>query len=279
MRGYSTRIVFDIATSEILERDQCPYEGAWELCCGGGATSQETSLQAQSAAEATQLQTDFNNQFADQQGLLKSFLIPQLEGMITNPPGFGATALADLNAQLVNNVAGQTANLRQEAQQNFGTNNMAGLPSGVQAVANAELGAQSAGAIEQGSSNIGLQNAQLQAQQRLFGLSGLQTAESALGAAPQTGSLMLRANQNSFNQASTIQQQNAAAGSWWKPIVGGLIGAGAGILTGGLSNLTSGLGFMGGGGGGGGGAMTGEWATADSSPAGGGGGGFPTGGF
>jgi hypothetical protein len=229
--------------------------------CFGGATSSEYAAQQQSATEATALQNDFTQQFSEQQGLLNGFIIPQLQAMISNPVGFGPVTLAALNSSLVNNVASQTANLKQAQQQAFGSNNMAGLPSGVNAVAQSQIASQAANSVEQGSANIGVANAQLQNQQRQFAQGQLLQAENQLGAAPQTGSLMLNANNQNFQQDNIIQQQNAAANPM-NAILGGVVGAGMSFLTGGLSNLTSGLSFLGNstggaGGGGGGGAGAG----------------------
>lgn len=252
-------ISWDIETGAELERDDFFYEGSLELC---GPSQAELTAQQQAAQESQDLQADFKSQFKEQQGLLNNFLIPQLEGMVNNPQGFGATALADMNANLVNTVGQQAKNANQTANANFDTNNMAGLPSGVQQVIKAQIASGAGNQVAQGSNQIQLANAQEQTQQQQFGLQGLAGAETALGAAPQTGQLQLSANQNSSQQAYQIAQQ----GSWWQPIVGGLVSAGLGIATGGLSTIAQGaMGAFSSGGGGGG--------EADAGFEGGGGGG------
>lgn len=226
-------ISWDIGTGAELERDDFFYEGSLELC---GPSQAELTAQQQAAQESQDLQADFKSQFKEQQGLLNNFLIPQLEGMITNPQGFGATALADMTSNLVNTTGQQALNANQQANANFDTNNMAGLPSGVQQVIKAQIGSGAGNTIASGENQIGLANAQEKIQQQQFGYQGLAGAEQALGAAPQTGGLQLSANENASKQAYQIAQQ----GSWWQPIVGGLVSAGLGVATGGASLLAQG---------------------------------------
>jgi len=243
-----TSITWNMETLEVVAREDFDYEGPLELC---GPSQAQYTAQEQAQSEATSLQNDFNTQFGEQQGLLNSFLIPQLEGMINNPQGFGAPALAAMQSSLVNNVGAQAANATQSANASFDTNNMAGLPSGVEQAIKAQIASGAGNTVAQGANQIQLQNAQEKLAQQQFGYQGLAGAESALGAAPQTGGLAISANQNSANQANTIAQ----AGNWWQGMLGSAIGAGLGIATGGLSTMASGAGSFLGGGGGAGGAM------------------------
>jgi glutamate dehydrogenase/leucine dehydrogenase len=169
------------------------------------------------------------------QNVLHGFLLPQLEGMVTNPQGFGATAVSDMNAALMNNVATQWGSARQQANQALATQNAAGLPSGVGAVINSQLGSSAAGEVAGGMTNIQLANEQAKLQQQQNALSMVPGTVQLLGALPQSASAMLQANQNRFGQ----QYQMAQQGSQWMNILGGVLGAGtqAGLaaLTGGAS--------------------------------------------
>ena len=225
-------ITWDIETWAEQARDDFWYEGPLELC---GPSQSESTAQAQSAAEASSMMADFTQQFGEQQSLLNNTLIPQLEGMISNPQGFGATAIADMNANLVNTVGQQALNAKQSSAQNFDTNNLAGLPSGVQQVVQSGIASGAGNAIASGSNQIQLANSQEKLQQQQQGLSGLMSAESALGAAPQTGALAENAKNSAFSQAYSMQQQ----GNWWQPILGGVLNSGLSLATGGLGNLFS----------------------------------------
>jgi hypothetical protein len=229
------KISWDIATGTELERDDFFYEGSLELC---GPSDAQKTAQEQAQSEANTMQADFSSQFKEQQGLLNSFLIPQLEGMISDPQGFGATAIADMNANLVNTTGAQALNATKAANASFDTQNMAGLPSGVQQVIKSQIASGAGNEVAQGTNQIQLANAQEKLQQQQFGLQQLPGAEAALGAAPQTGQLSISANQNSANQAYQMAQQ----GTWWQGLLGGALQAGLGFATGGLSTLASGAG-------------------------------------
>lgn len=238
----------------------------------GGPSQAEYTAQEQAAQESTMLQNTFQTQFGEQQGLLNNFLIPQLQGMITNPAGFGPAGLADLTSQLVNTTGAQAANAKQGAQAQFDTNNLAGLPSGVKEAVMSQIASGAGNQVASGQTQIGIANAQLKSQQQQFGLQGLAGAEQALGQVPQSGQLMLGANQNSAQQAQAISQQ----GNMWQNILGGVVngvvGAGMGLATGGLSTLFSGGGGIGsalfglGGGGAGAGAAGGVPITSSPIP-------------
>jgi hypothetical protein len=250
-RSYS----FDIETLEPLEFTifDYPDSGPVVRLCGSGASQSETTAQQQTAAEAQTLQNDFNVQWGEQQQFMNNLLLPNLRGMYTDPIGFGASAIADLDANLVNTTGIQAANAKQASQAQFGTANMAGLPSGVEQAIQSQIGSAAGNTIAQGSNQIQLANQQYKNQQQMYALSALQQIPGMLGGAPQVGGLLTGANQASFGMASTIQQQNQAGDFWGnlgQGLLGGLINGAAGVLTGGLTSL----GQLGGGGGGGGAA-------------------------
>jgi hypothetical protein len=209
----------------------CDYQGYCKV------THDMTQAKNQTIDEANFLQNMMKTQFGEQQDLLNKVLIPQLTQMATNPQGFGAKALADMQSQLINTVGGQYASQTKGLQEKFATSNMAGLPSGVQAALQANL-AQGASGIEAGGlQNIDIQNAQLKNQQQQFGLSGLASADELLGQAPGSAKLALGANQQSFKNAQALQGQ----GSIWGQLLGGVIGAGLNYATGGLSGAIGNL--------------------------------------
>lgn len=190
-------------------------------------------------------------QFGEQQGWLNNVIMPQLQHMAINPPGFGLPAISAMRANLISTLGGQLEAQQRTMQQNFASQNMAGLGSGVQVGAMANLGAQASTAEAAGLQNIAIQNAQLQNQQREFGLQGLMQGVQQLGAAPQTAQLLNQSVANQFTEQYTMSQQ----GGFWTNVLRGAVGAIAGGIEGGpLGAVMGGVsGFAGGGGSGGGG--------------------------
>jgi hypothetical protein len=208
--------------------------------CGSGPSQAEQTAQQQAAAESQALFTQYQQQFGQENSFVNNFLKPQLESLYTNPTGFGAAALADLDASLINTTGAQAANARQAENANFATNNMAGLPSGVNAAIQSQINSAAGNTVATGQNQINLANQQYKNQQQMTALSGLQNIPAMLGASPQVGGLLTGANQNAFNQANTINQQSIAGDFWGnlgQGLLGGLINGAAGALTGGLTTM------------------------------------------
>jgi hypothetical protein len=230
----------DIETLKPLESVYFDYpEGATLVRLCGGPSQAEINAQQQAAAESGQLLADFQTQFAEQQGYLNQFLVPQLQSMFLNPQGFGPTAIADLDAQLVNTTGAQALNAKQSSQEAFATQNMKGLPSGVEQAIQAQIGSAAGNTVAQGNLNIGLANQQYKNQQQMTALAGLENVPQMFGMSPQTGGLLTGANQNSFNQARQIAQQGNFWGNLGQGLLGGLIGQVPGLIAGGFGNLDS----------------------------------------
>jgi len=200
----------------------------------------EKTAQAQSAQESAYLQSMMKTQFAEQQDLLNKVLLPQLEQMAKDPPGFGAKALAAMQSQLINTVGTQVSSQEKSIQNQFATENLAGLGSGVEEAIQANLGATAAGTEAAGLQNIAIQNANLQNQQQQFALGGIASASSLLGQAPGSAGLGLEANKQTFDQAHTLNQE----GTLWQNLLGGVVGAGLNFATGGMSGLMQGGSFL-----------------------------------
>jgi hypothetical protein len=210
----------------------------------------EKTAHNQTADEASYLQNMMKTQFSEQQNLLNNVLIPQLTHMATNPQGFGAQALAAMRSQTINTIGGQLASQQQNLRQQFATQNMAGLGSGVQAALGANLAQGAAGQEASGLQNIAIANAQAQMQQQQFALGGLGSASQLLGQAPESAKLGLEASGQSFNQAYTMSQQGGfwsnlarsaltAAGTAFAGPLGGMAGNFVGNLFGGSGPTSS----------------------------------------
>lgn len=205
---------------------------------------EKTAAKAQ-AGLTSSLSSMMKTQFAEQQGLLNNFLIPQLESMVTNPTGFGATAIAAMKSQSISNIGRQFAAQTQQAQQRFATENMAGLQSGVQEALKGQLGLSAAGMESSALANIDIADAQAKMQQQEFGLTGLAGATSLLGQAPQAAGLAVGSAADQFKEQYTMAQQ----GGFWSNLATGVLGTVASGLTGGLSSTIGGAvsGLFGGG--------------------------------
>lgn len=198
----------------------------------------ETAAQQQTALNAQWLSDMMRRQFSESQNLLNGTLLPQLTQMVTNPQGFGAKEVAAVRSQTIGTIGTQLASQQRGLQQQFATQNMAGLGSGVQAALSANLAQTAAGQEAAGLQDIAIQNAQMQQQQRQFGLQGLAGASQLLGQMPQSGALANQATGQQFQQA----QQMATQGGFFTNLITGMLSSAAGGLTGGM---TGGLGFLG----------------------------------
>lgn len=195
------------------------------------------------AGLTSSLTSMMKTQFAEQQNLLNNFLIPQLQSMVTNPQGFGAQALSAMRSQAISTIGTQFTSQKQQMQNQFASQNMAGLESGVQQALAGQLGMQATGQEAGALQNISIANAQAKMQQQEFGLSGLTSATSLLGQAPQAAGLASQSAGQQFQQQYTMAQQ----GGFWSNLATGLIGGAASLLTGGATSLIgAGVGAVGG---------------------------------
>jgi len=206
------------------------YEGFCKV------SDEEKAAQAQSAQESKYLQNMMQVQFKEQQDLLNNVLLPQLKQMATDPQGFGAKALADMQSKLISTVGSQFASQEKGLQERFATQNLPGVGSGVQEALRANLAQGAAGQEAGGLMNIDLANEQLKEEQRMAGISGLAGASTLLGQAPGSAGLALQANDQNFQQSYQMAQQ----GSLWQNLLGGVIGAGLNFASGGMTGLFGG---------------------------------------
>lgn len=248
----------------ILLRDKFHYSENVALC--KGASQQQNDLASSQTAFYNTLQSDQASQFANQQNVLTS-LQNTLNPIVSAGPnqyGFNAAETNNLNSSVINNTAGQYASAARQlgAQQAAAGGGNTLLPSGVAAQQQARLAAGSAAQTASGLTGVqqaGYQQGLNQYNNATAQLSGV-AGQYGSGAQGYAGSANT-AGSNAGSTLETIQKENAAASPW--NLVGGILGgaaqAGLGFATGGLSNLTSGLGFLGGSkGGGGGGGDDGE---------------------
>lgn len=230
-------VVISIKTGRVLSRVTEPYDGPWVLCKESEA---QKNAQAQQNAFNQQLLDIYKVQFAESQDILK-VLTPQLEGMAANPQGFGVDEYHALQAKIVNDVGAQYSAAAKQNALEFATTNEAGLPSGVELSIDAATRAAAASTVASESTSLTIANEELRQQNQKFAISGLESEAGLVGQeTTATGSQAGSGLQQQFQNATQVYNQ----GSTWKNILNGVVGAGVGFLTGGLSNIVGGGGFL-----------------------------------
>lgn len=200
----TTKATFDIETGECLSREGYEYEGPLALCDRAAkSTAQNVGNQATSGAV----------EYGTNAAAIGTGLIPELQGLATAPPGYGA-ALPGMMGNAAANAAANTGNARQSAAlRAMRTGNSAG--QGAVDVAAAQAGGQNeTGAIQ----GILGQNAQLEVQQQQNALNQLSNLYGTnvnaqlgmLGAGNSAANAMTNSNNGGWLQ-NTLGVINAGA--------------------------------------------------------------------
>lgn len=210
--------------------------------CFGGPTKEEKSLEAQQASLASTMAANYGTVFSEDQKTIGAMVaeLGQLQSGQTGP-GFGGAEEASRVAQIQNNAAAAARNTAQAVRQaTAGQGGGAGDSSGIASGVRRQLTEEAASSATANENNALLANTsenyatgRAVAAQTIGGLQALsgQLNPNAAGAGATN------AGTAAFNEASTIEQQQAAAdAAMWGTITGG-IGAASSILTGGLSKL------------------------------------------
>jgi hypothetical protein len=218
-----------------------------------GPTNSEKTLQGQSQSFASLLQGNYNTLFGNQLNTLNS-ISKSLSPILAAGPsqqGFSAAESAALNTSAINNAGAANRNA-QQAVGNFtagqGGGGSTGILSGVTGQLKSAVASQSANQLATSQNQITQAN-YAQGNQNYWRAQGgmNQLAEGYSPNSAQSGAIS--SNQNSFQQASTIQQQQnqedqeIAGGVASLAMSGATFGAGAmggGGLEGGLSALAGG---------------------------------------
>ena len=210
-----TRIVIDLETLEVLERDGYEYSGPIALCKGDQTAQNEEKSQENFS---NTLQNAFQTNNAAQQNQL-NFLNNKMQAGINNPQGYSPQTLASMRAQANDQVAAQDQNVTRAVNNAQDTKGGAeGLPSGVNAQINASIGSQAAQAGNAAQQNITEQNANLQNQnywnsvQGEGAVAGMENPEGMAGQENNTA--------NSISGLSNAVTQSS--GPTWGSIVGGV---------------------------------------------------------
>ena len=241
MQFISTKIVINIESGQILEKEGFWYEGPVSLCCGASAEQRQVFQMQKSAA---QMLTSQAQQIFGSSSQIFSDLTSAFQPVLAAGPdqqGYSAAEMANLKSQAITQTGQAYKNAAQAAGERAAAagGGVAVLPSGVTeaqrgniATAGAAQTAQELSAINTESANLGRQN-WLAAAQVLSGAPSVYNAATSAGEAA-TGALS--------GAATTANQITQANQSWMQPvasILGGIGGKALGGLTGGDSGGTS----------------------------------------
>lgn len=189
----STRIVLEIETGAVIERESFEYFGPVAHCCGGPSAQQTAAASSQGA-----LDTALSNAYTSGSAVTTPFYTNLVENGL---PYFGAQSAYSTSA-LANQADQQKAML---ASQDAGYGGA--LPSGFASAQQTALAAQTAQNFDQNQLSL----LQQQEQAQMAGAAGLNPLASASAASSGNNSIMQAPLQNNF----------------WGNLVGGLV-SGAG---------------------------------------------------
>lgn len=226
-----SRIVIDIATNTVLERDEFAWAGPVALC--KGATDQEKATSASQSAFMGQLQQNYATQFAGQSAVLDSLKQAFSPILAAGPSQFGLSPqeTAALRTQADSGTAASYRNARQAAGENLAavggggtflpSSTKAGIMSNIATSAAQQQSQQQLGITQYGY-DVGRQNF-LNANNALSGVAREMNPLGYSGAATSAG-------EAAFGSEQEIQRANAASSPW--STIGGLIGGAAGSFLG-----------------------------------------------
>jgi|SRR5215472_883993 len=223
MRAYSTRVVIDIDTLEILERDWIAWDGPWDECKGGNSKAEMQQANQLSQQQLALQQQQFNLQ-KQQLGMVN----PSLNAIIQNG-GMLPAQQAAMTSQALNS-------LPQQYSQMYGALSNTLAARGITGGENAGAGALarsfgSLGAQEAGQQSQMLENIQLAKGQNLMNALGMGLGEGQMygqqaGTAGSQGVNALGIGQQAAKSA------DEASTSFWGSMIGGLAGLGGDFLKG-----------------------------------------------
>ena len=156
-----TRVVWDMETLEILERDMRPYDGPWALA--KGETGKGLGIQSGNAGLG-QAAEDFATGQDAQQPLLP-FLVNELQ----NPSGFGQPAVNAMTTQAGQAASGAVSGAKQNAELQ---SSRSGNPAAQSAII-ANAARTGANAETNAATNVQVQNAMEKMKEQQAGAAGL----------------------------------------------------------------------------------------------------------
>jgi Hom_end-associated Hint len=217
-----TRVLIDIATLQVIERDSYSYDGPWELCKGGNSQSEMTQANTLSQQQLQIMQ----NQLSMQQSQL-GMVNPSLQAIISNGGMLPAQEAAMRSAALNQIGAGET--------QAIGSINQDLVARGITGGANAGSGgiARDFGGLQaalQGQTASALQNVQMAKGQGLQSAIGMGLGEGGMFGSQALGFGGQGVNALGIGQQAAAQADQSQTG-FFGSLIGGLAGLGGSVAT------------------------------------------------
>jgi hypothetical protein len=228
----------------VLGEESYEYAGQIDKLCGASSgqktiASNETDLFKQIKEQGSAIFGNASNVFKD---LMGTFAPTVAAG--PNQMGFSAPELANLNSSAITNTGVATRNALQaskEASAAVGGGNMA-LPSG--ADIGRSLSVANAGAAETSKelSDINAKNYEVGRENYYKAAEGLAGATNVFNPSTSASNAATTAGE----AAANTENQIASANNSWQGAVAGALGGIAGnVVSGGMTNLSKGIGFFG----------------------------------
>lgn len=234
----------DTGTWVTTYEESYEYDGPVALLCG--ATSAQSDIMQQQSAFSKQLTQQATQVFGDSSQVfndLMSTFAPTVKAG-PNQQGFSAAENANLQSQAITNTGNAYKNVKaavgnaQAAEGGGNTNLPAGADTGV------DLGVASS-AADQTASELGRiteENYEVGRENYNNAVKGMAAAPSVFNPATEAANAATSSQEGAAKTANEIaQEQN----SWVQGVTGALGGIAGGIMTGGMKNLGSGVGFFG----------------------------------
>lgn len=238
----STKVIIEIATGRVLERESCDYFGPLELACGSTAAQQsaqanEATLANSETSFYNSLQQDFSQVFGQNENIMQS-LNSAFQPIISagvNQQGFSPAELTAMQTQASDLTTTGAQNAQIAAAAKNATTGGSQIPSGAQQQIGAMINesaanenAQQQGQITQANYATGRQNFFNAEQGLVSGTEGLESAAAGFsGAASGAGNAANAGNQAALEGATAIEQANDA---WYAPLMGAIGSIGASAL-------------------------------------------------
>ncbi len=240
----------------VLEHDWYEYDGPLALCSGGNAGQEAEANQAAQASFYNELTNSFSQEFGAQSAItnaLTSAYEPILKGG-PNQYGFSPGEQSALSSQALQGSSAAAQQAEQATGSELAAHDSTGLPSGVADELRSQIG--DVAAQDNANEQLGIKQAGYQqgynefnhAAQVLAGTASLENPSSYARDAVGAG-------QSDTAAIKEVQQANTSP---WLSVLGGALGMGASLLTGGVLGGGSG-GSGGGAASSGGGSGTGQW--------------------
>ena len=212
----ATKVVWDIETGKVLEREEYEYFGPVELCKGDDTAKQAEQQQMQFDS---QLMSIFQQQFGKQSAVF-DYLKGKMQPMIDNPTGLSPEGLAAARTSNTDQFSAAYQNAQKALNAKMAASGESQLPSGVGAQLNEALLNAEAADKATGQNQITMQNEQLKQQNywnAVNALNGVATQENPLGYANS-------ATAGSGAVSSLSQAVTASSGPTLGSIIGGVAG-------------------------------------------------------